>query len=143
MNKFKKGDRVIAQALMKEHPLYLCGNFKGIVVDDLPEIENIECGIPYHVHIDGTSEEITYPFLAAEMKKISSEEEKEDRMEKHLAKLGDIEEAAVLGMKRRYCRKYTECACLGCPMEVDTDEKLDCALLIVLAALKEEREAKA
>lgn len=41
--------------------------------------------------------------------------------EKHLAKLGEIEEAAVLGMKRRYCQKYTECACLGCPMEVDTD----------------------
>jgi hypothetical protein len=63
--------------------------------------------------------------------------------EKHLVKLSEIEEAAVLGMKRRYCQKYTECACLGCPMEVDTDEKLDCALLIVLAALKKEREAEA
>ena len=30
--------------------------------------------------------------------------------EKHLAMLGEIEEAAVQGMKRRYCRKYTECA---------------------------------
>ena len=46
-------------------------------------------------------------------------------------------------LTRRCCQKYTECACLGCPMEVDTDEKLDCALLIVLAALKEERAAKA
>ena len=63
--------------------------------------------------------------------------------EKHLAKLSEIEEAAVRGMKRRYCRKYTECACQGCPMEVDTDEKLDCALLIVLEALKKEREAEA
>ncbi|WP_301892958.1 hypothetical protein [Mitsuokella multacida] len=63
--------------------------------------------------------------------------------EKHLAKLSEIEEAAILGMKWRYCRKYTECACRGCPMEVDTDEKLDCALLIVLAAIKEERAAKA
>ena len=51
--------------------------------------------------------------------------------EKHLVKLSEIEEAAVLGMKRRYCRKYTECACLGC------------ALLIVLEALKKEREAEA
>jgi hypothetical protein len=42
--------------------------------------------------------------------------------EKHLAKLSEIEEAAVLGMKRRYCQKYTECACLGCPVKVDTDE---------------------
>lgn len=63
--------------------------------------------------------------------------------EKHLAMLGEIEEVAVLGMKRRYCRKYTECACKGCPMKVDVDEKLDCALLIVLAALKKEREAEA
>lgn len=63
--------------------------------------------------------------------------------EKHLVKLSEIEEAAVLGMKRRYCRKYTECACLGCPVKVDTDEKLDCALLIVLEALKKEREAEA
>ena len=63
--------------------------------------------------------------------------------EKHLAKLSEIEEAAVLGMTRWYCQKYTECACLSCPMEVDTDEKLDCALLIVLEALKKEREAEA
>ena len=79
MNRFKKGDRVIAEALMKEHPLCFCGEFRGTVVDDLPEIENIEYGFPYHVHIDGTSEGNTYPFLAYEMKKISSaEEEKED-----------------------------------------------------------------
>lgn len=63
--------------------------------------------------------------------------------EKHLVKLSEIEEAAVLGMKRRYCRKYTECACLGCPVKVDTDEKLDCALLIVLEAIKKERAAEA
>ncbi|WP_337567477.1 hypothetical protein [Mitsuokella jalaludinii] len=44
--------------------------------------------------------------------------------EKQLVKLSEIEEAVVLGMKRRYCRKYTECACLGCPVKVDTDEKL-------------------
>lgn len=63
--------------------------------------------------------------------------------DKHLAKLSEIEEAAVLGMKRRYCQKYTECACQGCPVKVDTDEKLDCALLIVLEALKKERAAEA
>lgn len=79
MNRFKKGDRVIAHALMKEHPLCYCGDFKGTVVNDLPDIENIENGMPYRVHIDGDSKEITYPFLADEMKKISSaEEEKED-----------------------------------------------------------------
>lgn len=63
--------------------------------------------------------------------------------EKHLVKLSEIEEAAVLGMKRRYCQKCTVCACQGCPMGVDTDEKLDCALLIVLEALKKERVAEA
>lgn len=36
--------------------------------------------------------------------------------EKYLVVLGEIEEAAVLGMKRRYCQKYTERACSGCPM---------------------------
>lgn len=79
MNQFKKGDRVIAEALMKEHPLCFCGKFIGIVVDDLPEIEHIEHGIPYQVHIDGHPKGKTYPFLAAEMKKLgSAEEEKED-----------------------------------------------------------------
>lgn len=78
MNQFKKGDRVIAQALMKEHPLCFLGEFKGTVVNDLPEIENIEYGIPYEVHIDGEPEGKSYPFLAYEMKKINDEEEKKD-----------------------------------------------------------------
>lgn len=79
MNQFKKGDRVIAEALMKEHPLCFCGKFIGTVVDDLPEIEHIEHGIPYQVHIDGHPKGKTYPFLAAEMKKLgSAEQENED-----------------------------------------------------------------
>lgn len=77
MNQFKKGDRVIAQALMKEHPLCFCGEFRGTVVDDLPEIKNIEYAIPYRVHIDGDPEGKSYSFLAYEMKKINDEEELE------------------------------------------------------------------
>ena len=80
MNQFKKGDRVIAEALMKEHPLYLCGKFIGTVVEEPPEIENIEYGVPYRVHIDGYPKGKTYPFLAAEIKKLGgTEQEKEDR----------------------------------------------------------------
>lgn len=79
MNKFKRGDRVIAQALTQGHPLLFMGEFKGTVIDDMPEMKNIEQVIPYRVHIDGDPEGKTYPFLADEMKKISSaEEEKED-----------------------------------------------------------------
>lgn len=81
-------------------------------------------------------------YMVSDGDKVKKEEL--EKAEKLLNEMSEkFEEAAVLGMKRRYCQKYTECACLGCPVKVDTDEKLDCALLIVLEALKKERTAEA
>lgn len=83
MNQFKKGDRVIAQSLMEGHPLFRLGVFTGTVIDSLPEIKNIESGIPYHVHIDGDQEGHSYPFLAYEMKKANDEEAKKSDVISH------------------------------------------------------------
>lgn len=76
MNYFKKGDRVIAEALHPGHELYLLGKFTGTVADDMPEIENMELMLTYRVSIDRMDGK-TYLFFAYEMEKISTEKELE------------------------------------------------------------------
>lgn len=53
---------------------------------------------------------------------------------KNLVDVRDLESAIMRGIKHRHCQRYQK-ACQGCPMFIEQESGLDCAVMIVETGL--------